>query len=88
MLAFLVDPKRLVEHQWMCREIDAIVPFLKESPPQDTDNPVMIAGDPERKLLAERRKNGISVDPVTLEGILAGGESVGIERPESESYIS
>ncbi len=88
MLAFLVDPKRLVDHQWMCHEIDAIVSFVKESPPRDPDNPVMVAGDPERKSLAERRKNGIPVDPVTLEGILAGGETVGIERSELESYIS
>jgi len=88
MLAFLVDPKRLVDHQWMCREIDAMVSFVKESPPQDPNEPVMVAGDPERKSLAERRKNGIPVDPVTLEGILAGGETVGIERSELESYIS
>ena len=88
MLVFLVDPKRLVDHQWMSHEIDAIVAFVKESPPRDSDNPVMVAGDPERKSLAERRKNGIPMLPATWERILEAGEAVGIERSTFASYIS
>jgi len=88
MLVFLVDPKRLVDHQWMCNEIDAIVAFVKESPPRDPDNPVMVAGDPERKSLAERRENGIPINPATWGLMLEAGETVGIERSTLASYIS
>lgn len=88
MLAFLIDPKRLVDHNWMCREIDAMIDYVKKSPPQDPSIPVMVAGDPERNTLTERRKSGVPVNAVTLDGIFKAGESVGIERSELASYMS
>jgi len=88
MLVFLVDPGCLVDHRWMQNEIDAIVAFFKDSRRQDPDKPVMVAGDPERGFLADRRANGIPIHPATWERILAAGETVGIERSRLDSYVS
>ena len=88
MMVFLVDPNRLVNTEWMHHEIDALVAYVKDSPPMDPKNPVMVAGDPERKFLIERRTKGIPMLPADWERILVAGEAVGIERNTLESYIS
>lgn len=85
MLTFIVDPRRLVDHAWMQEEIDAVVRYVKESPPADPDATVMVAGDPERKMLAERKKAGIRVDETTWEEIMQAGEQVGLSRSKLEA---
>ncbi len=39
---------------------------LRATPPVDPAQPVMVAGDPQRKIAAERMKNGIPVGPGLL----------------------
>lgn len=80
MLTFVVDPGRLVEHDWMQREIDAVIRHVKASPPVVAGESVMVAGDPERKKFARRSSSGIPVDEVTWEEILCVAEDVGISR--------
>jgi len=87
MLTFVVDPRRLVDHAWMEAEIDAVVRYIKESPPAVEDGEVMVAGDPERKMSAERQLNGIPVEEATWEEILLAGEAVGLRRSLLESYV-
>jgi uncharacterized oxidoreductase len=86
MLTFVVDPRRLVDHAWMEAEIDAVVRYVKESPPASVDGTVMVAGDPERKMLAERRVAGIPVEEATWEEILSAGEEVGLSRSLLETF--
>lgn len=88
MLVFLVDPKRMVDPEWMHREMDTIVTHMKESRPLDPENPVMIAGEPERKTLNERMAKGIPMHQKSWDHILEAGEKVGIERIQFESYLS
>jgi uncharacterized oxidoreductase len=80
MLTFVVDPGRLVEHDWMQAEIDAVIRHVKDSPPSVAGQSVMVAGDPERKKCAERSIAGIPMDKVTWEEILCAAEDVGITR--------
>jgi uncharacterized oxidoreductase len=80
MLTFVVDPGRLVEHDWMQSEIDAVIRHVKGSPPSVAGELVMVAGDPERKKFAERSSAGIQIDEVTWEEILCAAEDVGISR--------
>jgi uncharacterized oxidoreductase len=85
MLTFLVDPGRLVEHDWMQHEIDAVISHIKGSPPSVAGQSVLVAGDPERKKYAERSMGGIPMDEVTWEEILCAAEDVGISRSDLES---
>lgn len=80
MLTFVVDPGRLVEHDWMQREIDAVTRFVKASPPSSIGESVLVAGDPERSRRAERTLSGVALDETTWEEILTAGESVGVSR--------
>jgi len=61
---------------------------VKESPAQDPETPVMVAGDPERKHLAIRQKKGIPIAPGAWEMIVETGEAVGINTAALESYIA
>lgn len=87
MLTFVVDPRRLVDHAWMEAEIDAVVRYIKESPPTTENGEVMVAGDPERKMFAERQAAGIPVEEVTWEEIMQAGEAVGLSRSRLESCM-
>ena len=80
MFTFLVDPGRLVDHDWMQQEVDAVIRYVKDSPPAAQGVPVMVAGDPERSRMAERSLKGISIDDATWNAILAAAESVGLSR--------
>ena len=85
MLTFLVDPKRLVDHSWLEAEIDAVVGYMKESRPVGAE--VMVAGDPERKKIAERALSGIAVEDATWQELLWAGQEVGLSRGVLEQYL-
>src|SRR5215831_6225193 len=84
MFAVLVDPARLAGVDWLRREIDGFVEYVKASPPADPKAPVLVPGDPERMARAERTRGGIDVDATTWEEILAAGEKMGLPRESAE----
>ena len=83
MLAIIIDPGRLVDLNWLGREVDAMVGYAKGSLPADPDAPVLVAGDPERTATRLRSVEGIMVDDTTWEEILHAGETVGLARAEA-----
>jgi len=88
MLSVVIDPASLADPEWMERELDTIVDYVTSSPPANPDEPVLVAGAPERMTMEKRRAEGIPVDPVTWEGILDAGEQVGLPRSEAQALVS
>ena len=88
MLTVVMDPASLTESEWMEREHDTIVDYVTSSPPANPEEPVLVAGDPERMTMEKRLAEGIPVDPVTWEGILDAGEFVGLPRSEATALVS
>ena len=88
MLTVVIDPAALVDLEWMEREVDALIDYVTSSPPADPDEPVLVPGDPERMALKKRLAEGIPVDPVTWDGILAAGEQVGLPRTEAAALLA
>ena len=80
MFTLVIDPARLVDVSWMQHEVEAIVAHAKASPPVNSDEPVLVAGDPERISKKERLSQGIPIDDATWEQILEGGETLGLTR--------
>jgi len=78
MLTIVIDPRRLVQMDWMAREIDAMVAYAKDSPRTRPDEPVLAAGDPERHEATERRAQGIPVDETTWRELEQAGEVLGL----------
>jgi len=85
MLTFLVDPERLVDLDWMHREIDAIVRHVKASPPVDPKEPVRIAGDPERETWKQRKAEGIPLSSGSWQALCKAAEKVGVPTREIEA---
>jgi uncharacterized oxidoreductase len=82
MFTVLVDPARLAGVDWLKREIDGFIDYVKTSPPADPKLPVLVPGEPERIAQAERGRTGIEVDATTWGEILAAADSVGQARPD------
>jgi len=80
MLSILIDPQRLGTAPEFAREAAQFVEWVKKSPPAEGVERVLIAGDPERETKARRLVEGIPVDAVTWNEILAAGEKLGLER--------
>ena len=85
MFAVVLDPARLAGVDWIRREIDGFVDYLKGSPPADPAAPVLVPGEPERISRAERSRAGIEVDAITWEEILQAGEAVGLSRSQAQA---
>jgi len=88
MFSVLVDPARLAGVDWMRREIDGFVGYVKASPPADPASPVLVPGDPERLSREARLRAGIPLDAATWEEIVAAGEAMGVTRAQAEALAA
>jgi uncharacterized oxidoreductase len=88
MFTVLVDPARLAGVDWLRREIDGFVEYVKASPPADPAAPVLVPGDPERIARAHRGRIGIDVDATSWEEILQAGEKMGLKRADVEAMLA
>jgi uncharacterized oxidoreductase len=84
MFSIVVDPARLAGVDWLRREVDGFVGYVKASPPVDASRPVLVPGDPERLSSQERSRAGIPLDTTTWNEIVAAGEVMGVTRAEAE----
>lgn len=83
MLSIIIDPQCLVDMNWLHKEIDALSGYALTSPQAaDADNDIMLAGEPERRAMANRLQYGIPMDQNTWQELLDAGESVGISPDE------
>lgn len=58
--------------------MDNWISRFRNAQPIDPANPVLIPGDPERKIETERLKTGIPLLPVVVEDLIAAGDLFGI----------
>ena len=87
MFTLIIDPVKLVEVSWMQNEIEEITSFCKKSPPANPEEPVLIAGDPERLYEKERKAKGIIIDKNTWRQIVESAETLGLSRTKIEKMI-
>jgi uncharacterized oxidoreductase len=88
MFAVLVDPARLAGTDWLRREIDGFLDYVKASPPADASAPVLFPGEPERLARDERARTGIYVDNATWEEIVEAAEKLGVTRAQAEKFVA
>jgi uncharacterized oxidoreductase len=88
MFAVVLDPARLAGVDWLRRELDGFLDYVKASPPANPAAPVLVPGDPERLARAERSRAGIVVDATTWDEILQAAEAVGLGREKAQAFIA
>ena len=80
MLTILMDPNRFVRNSYMKHEVDAMIAYAKASQTADPDQPVLVAGEPERLKRSAILQNGIDVEENTWAALIAAAETVGLSR--------
>ena len=78
MLAFVLDPGRIVDKDSLADEIATVTRYVTASPPGDPALPVLVPGDPERLMRAERLAEGVPIDDTSWGEIVATAQSVGV----------
>jgi uncharacterized oxidoreductase len=79
MFAILIDPARLVDMDWLRTEIDETIAYVKSALPIDPDTPVIVAGDSERGLTAERSANGIDINKEAWREMMSAATRLGLD---------
>jgi hydroxycarboxylate dehydrogenase B len=69
-------------------EIKRFIDWVKSSPPASPGGAVMVPGEMERRLRAEREANGIPLDDQTIGQILDTGAALGLAKPELQAMIA
>jgi hydroxycarboxylate dehydrogenase B len=82
MCSIYVDPDRLPDREGFDAEADALVDWVKGSPPAEPGGEVLLPGDIERRTRALRLQQGIPLDDTTVAEMTAAAATVGLERAE------
>lgn len=80
MTTIVIDPANMASMTWLQQEYDAMLGYVRECPAADPDQPVLIAGEPERMAAAQRQAQGITISDQEWEKIVSAGVSVGMTR--------
>ena len=78
MLLVVIDPARLTEPGWLNEEIRAMTDYVTASPPRRAGEPVLIPGDPERLMRAQRIAEGVPIDEETWREFAAAARTVNV----------
>jgi hydroxycarboxylate dehydrogenase B len=81
LFSIVIDQSRLIEGSPYFDEIAALIDYVKASPPANPDEPVLVPGEPERMVMAERGANGLPIDDTTWREIVNAARSVGVAAP-------
>jgi LDH2 family malate/lactate/ureidoglycolate dehydrogenase len=60
------------------RDVDEVIDTLKAVPPADPGKPVLVAGEPEHEIRAERSANGIPMDAALRDQVRQIAETAGV----------
>ena len=73
-----LDPQRFVVADVFVSMMAALIGFVKQPPYAPGFTEVLTAGEPERRMMAQRLAGGVPLDEETWKQIVAAGESVGV----------
>ena len=88
MFTLVLDPERLVDGGWLRDEFDALIRYVKDTPPQADTGPVRVAGEPELETRKLRQAEGIPLAERSWKGIVGAALEVGVSRDELEKLIA
>src|ERR1700749_2247435 len=80
MLAIYIDPKVVDTSDFFDGEISRYVDFIRATKPVTGVDAVLIPGDPERKMRADRIKNGVPLPDDTWAAIVNTAREVGVSE--------
>ena len=88
MLAFYVDPKVIDTSNYFDEEISRYTDFIRQTKPIAGVESVLVPGDPERKMRAERTRNGVPLPDDTWAAIVNTAREVGVSEASIQRAAS
>ena len=85
MLTIIIDPERIGSRDAFEHEARAMIDYLKDTPPVEGVDGVLVAGEPEIAVKNERLANGIPVDDTTWEEIINTAQKVDLAADEAHA---
>lgn len=80
----LIDPNRLGDIEWMHAEYKAMVEYQRSAHQADPENnPILIAGEPERQRYASRMRDGVEISDGEWTAIRDAGLTLGVDVGEA-----
>jgi len=80
MLSFYLDPKVFDPEGFFPKDIAKYVAFVKSSRPAGAGSEVLVPGEPEMRMRAERLANGIPLPDDTWAAIVETARSIGLDE--------
>ena len=88
MLAFYVDPKVIDTSNYFDDEISRYIDFIRATKPIAGVESVLVPGDPETKMRAERTRNGVPLPDDTWAAIVNTAREVGVSEASIQRATS
>lgn len=88
MLAIYVDPKVIDTSNFFDGEISRYVDFIRATKPVSGVDTVLIPGDPEKKMRADRTRNGVPLPDDTWAAIVNTAREVGVSEVSIQRAIA
>jgi uncharacterized oxidoreductase len=88
MLSIVIAPLAYADAGAVGAEVRRYLDFVKSARPRTPGGEVLLPGEPERRVRAERLAAGIPIDPTTWDHIMASAEAVGLDRARLESMAA
>ena len=82
MFSIYVDPKRIDPEHVFDADVARYIAYFKSAKPVDGVSEVLVPGEPERAMRAERTKNGVPLSDETWGAINAAAKRVGASVPK------
>ncbi len=80
MLSFYVDPAKLDPAGFFPADVAKYVATVKSSRPVEPGGEVLVPGEPERRMRAERERDGVPLPDDTWAAIIAAARAIGIDE--------
>ena len=87
LLSILIDPERMAGLDALSRDLERLVGYVTASPPLAPDGQILLPGEVERRRRAKLLKEGLPLDPKTLDQVRAAARAVGVPDAEIEAAI-
>ena len=79
MFSFYVDPAKIDPENFLPGEMSRFLSFVKAAKPIDPDALVLLPGEPEARMRAQRGTNGIPLPDETFNALIATAREAGVE---------
>jgi uncharacterized oxidoreductase len=88
MLSFYVDPQKIDVDDFFPGEVERYAAFVKSAKPVEPGGEVLLPGEPEQRMRAERIAHGVPLSEAAWASILACAREVGVDERRIQAATS